>query len=168
MKHYWLPKKIEMRQIIFKTIVFIQLLSCNSIKNSEADLNSQILIEKDTFYLIRHFPDGGKKQQGFDKITNNEDYLRWINNQNFGETIFEELLAIDFEKQDLLVYNLGERNEQDYRLQILQANFNKSKVSFEAKILLNQQLLTVNQKTYSPYQLIAIPKNKEVKFNFEQ
>ncbi len=162
MRHYSYLKKYR---FLFIILIFLGELSCNSAKNNEADLNNQLVIEKETYQMIKHFDDGGKKEQGFEKFNTNESYIKWISTKNFSEKYFSDLLEIDFDKFDLIIYNLGERENKDYRIEIVNAIFEKSSVEFEAKIVFKKET-AINEKNVNPYQLIAVPKNKEIKIKF--
>lgn len=143
---------LKMNKIV--PFVVILLLSCTTPKP---------VVLNTSFSTIYKNSNGGAENAGYLHITNNEDYIKFIETLKIDESEFNKLVTINFKENDVVVLNQGQKTSGGYAIDVAQINW-------ENETLLIKKLETFPTKdemvtmvlTY-PYCITIIPKTKSIK-----
>ncbi|WP_264549650.1 protease complex subunit PrcB family protein [Flavobacterium sp. N2820] len=134
--------------------VVILLLSCTTPKP---------VVLNTSFSTIYKNSNGGAENTGYLHITNNEDYIKFIETLKIDESEFNKLVTINFKENDVVVLNQGQKTSGGYAIDVAQINW-------ENETLLIKKLETfptkdemVTMVLTSPYCITIIPKTKSIK-----
>jgi hypothetical protein len=134
--------------------VVILLLSCTTPKP---------VVLNTSFSTIYKNSNGGAENAGYLHITNNEDYIKFIETLKIDESEFNKLVTINFKENDVVVLNQGQKTSGGYAIDVAQINW-------ENETLLIKKLETfptkdemVTMVLTSPYCITIIPKTKSIK-----
>lgn len=123
------------------------------------------VIMKPSFQTIYESVTGGAERFGYLHITNNEDFIKLIENLKIDSSQFNSLLTIDFKENDVLVLNQGQKSTGGYSIDV-------TSVSWENEILSIKKLEKspskgemVTMALTAPYCITIIPKAKEIKIS---
>jgi hypothetical protein len=134
--------------------VVMLLLSCTTPKP---------VVLNTSFSTIYKNSNGGAENAGYLHITNNEDYIKFIETLKIDESEFNKLVTINFKENDVVVLNQGQKASGGYAIDVAQINW-------ENETLLIKKLETfptkdemVTMVLTSPYCITIIPKTKSIK-----
>lgn len=143
---------LKMNKIV--PFVVILLLSCTTPKP---------VVLNTSFSTIYKNSNGGAENAGYLHITNNEDYIKFIETLKIDESEFNKLVTINFKENDVVVLNQGQKASGGYAIDVAQINW-------ENETLLIKKLETfptkdemVTMVLTSPYCITIIPKTKSIK-----
>ena len=143
---------LKMNKIV--PFVVILLLSCTTPKP---------VVLNTSFSTIYKNSNGGAENAGYLHITNNEDYIKFIETLKIDESEFNKLVTINFKENDVVVLNQGQKTSGGYAIDVAQINW-------ENETLLIKKLETfptkgemVTMVLTSPYCITIIPKTKSIK-----
>lgn len=121
------------------------------------------LVMKTTFHTLYKSANGGTEYSGYLHITNNEDFIKLIDNLKIDSSEFNSLVTIDFKENDVIVLNQGQKSSGGYSIDI-------ASVEWQNELLLVKKLEkspgkgeSVTMALTSPYSISIIPKAKEIK-----
>jgi len=139
-----------------KIVPFVVLLLFSCTTQKSVVLNT-------SFSTIYKNSYGGNENAVYLHITNNEDYIKFIETLKIEESEFNKLVTINFKENDVIVLNQGQKNTGGYSIDVAQINW-------ENEILLIKKLETfpmkgemVTMALTSPYCIAKIPKAKSIK-----
>lgn len=141
---------------MIKTLPFFMLLlvACSTPKTVILDT---------TFNTIYKNSYGGSPHADYLHITNNEEFIKLIENLKIDESEFNALIAVDFDKNDLVVLNQGQKLTGGYAIDVIS-------VVWENEVLLIKKVEKspgkgelVTMALSEPYCITIIPKAKTIK-----
>lgn len=147
-------KQFNQKMTKFLPILMVFVLSCTSPKAS---------FMNDSFTTIYKKQNGSTEKSGFLHLTNNEDYIQYIETLNLDETEFTKLTIVNFKENDVVVLNQGRKNTGGYGIDV-------ASISWENETLLIKKLETFPKKgepvtmaLTAPYCITLIPKAKNIR-----
>ena len=135
-------------------ILLVFLISCTSTKP---------IVMKTSFSTIYKNAYAGAENAGFLHLTNNEDFIQYIESLKLDESQYNSFLAINFKENDVLVLNQGRKNTGGYAIDV-------AKIYWENETLIIQKMETfpkngepVTMALTAPFCITIIPKAKSIK-----
>jgi hypothetical protein len=134
--------------------VVILLLSCTTPKP---------VVLNTSFSTIYKNSNGGAEYAGYLHITNNEDYIKFIETLKIDESEYNKLVTINFKENDVIVLNQGQKASGGYAIDVAQINWeNETLLIKKLEILPTKGEMVIMLMT-SPYCITIIPKAKNIK-----
>jgi hypothetical protein len=143
---------LKMNKIV--PFVVILLLSCTTPKP---------VVLNTSFSTIYKNSNGGAEDAGYLHITNNEDYIKFIETLKIDESEYNKLVTINFKENDVIVLNQGQKASGGYAIDVAQINWeNETLLIKKLEILPTKGEMVIMLMT-SPYCITIIPKAKNIK-----
>ena len=137
-----------------KSVLFLVLLLMSCATNSKnMDINYKILYSGQN---------GITDEVDYILIKNNQDYIEYIKKLNVEEDSYNELLDIDFSKNNICILSLGQRNTGGYSIAVESLKWNKSILYIKKKEISPAKGEMVTNALTNPYCIVVIPKAKEI------
>jgi hypothetical protein len=137
-----------------KCVLFLVLLLMSCATNSKnMDINYKILYSGQN---------GITDEVDYILIKNNQDYIEYIKKLNVEEDSYNELLDIDFSKNNICILLLGQRNTGGYSITVESLKWNKSILYIKKKEISPAKGEMVTNALTNPYCIVVIPKAKEI------
>jgi hypothetical protein len=95
-------------------------------------------------------------------IKNNQDYIDIIEKLNVNEDSYNELLNIDFSKNNICILLLGQRNTGGYSIEVESLKFVKKVLYIKTKEIGPAKGEMVTMALTNPYCIVVIPKTKQI------
>lgn len=121
------------------------------------------VVSKTSFHTLYRSANGGTERSTYSHITNNEEFIKLIDDLKIDASEFNSLLAIDFKENDVLVLNQGQKSTGGYSIDV-------ASVSWDNEILIIKKVQKspgkgeiVTMGLTNPYCITTIPKAKEIK-----
>lgn len=134
--------------------VVILLLSCTTPKP---------VVLNTSFSTIYKNSNGGAENAGYLHITNNEDYIKFIETLKIDESEFNKLVTINFKENDVVVLNQGQKTSGGYAIDVAQINWDNETLLIKKLETLPIKGEMVTMVLTSPYSITIIPKTKSIK-----
>lgn len=140
-----------MKKLVF--LLFFALFSCNSSKKIYEDISFENIFKSEI---------GGAIENSFEIIKNNEEFLKAIERLNLLDSENERLLGVDFEKNNVVILHLGEKNTGGYSIEV-ESLYWKNKVLYIKTIQSKPKAgENVTMVITTPYCITKIPKTDTV------
>ncbi len=134
--------------------VVILLLSCTTPKP---------VVLNTSFSTIYKNSNGGAENAGYLHITNNEDYIKFIETLKIDESEFNKLVTINFKENDVVVINQGQKTSGGYAIDVAQINWENETLLIKKLETFPMKGEMVTMVLTSPYCITIIPKTKSIK-----
>ena len=134
--------------------VVILLLSCTTPKP---------VVLNTSFSTIYKNSNGGAENAGYLHITNNEDYIKFIETLKIDESEFNKLVTINFKENDVVVLNQGQKTSGGYAIDVAQINWDNETLLIKKLETFPIKGEMVTMVLTSPYSITIIPKTKSIK-----
>lgn len=143
---------LKMNKIV--PFVVILLLSCTTPKP---------VVLNTSFSTIYKNSNGGAENAGYLHITNNEDYIKFIETLKIDESEFNKLVTINFKENDVVVLNKGQKSSGGYAIDVAQINWDNETLLIKKLETFPIKGEMVTMVLTSPYSITIIPKAKHIK-----
>ncbi len=143
---------LKMNKIV--PFVVILLLSCTTPKP---------VVLNTSFSTIYKNSNGGAENAGYLHITNNEDYIKFIETLKIDESEFNKLVTINFKENDVVVLNQGQKASGGYAIDVAQINWDNETLLIKKLETFPIKGEMVTMVLTSPYCITIIPKAKHIK-----
>ena len=134
--------------------VVILLLSCTTPKP---------VVLNTSFSTIYKNSNGGAENAGYLHITNNEDYIKFIETLKIDESEFNKLVTINFKENDVVVLTQGQKTSGGYAIDVAQINWDNETLLIKKLETFPIKGEMVTMVLTSPYSITIIPKTKSIK-----
>lgn len=95
-------------------------------------------------------------------IKNNQNYIDIIEKLNVNEDSYNELLNIDFSKNNICIFLLGQRNTGGYSIEVESLKFVKKVLYIKTKEIGPAKGEIVTMALTNPYCIVVIPKTNQI------
>ena len=95
-------------------------------------------------------------------IKNNQNYIDIIEKLNVNEDSYNELLNIDFSKNNICILLLGQRNTGGYSIEVESLKFVKKVLYIKTKEIGPAKGEIVTMALTNPYCIVVIPKTNQI------
>ena len=147
-------KQFNQKMTKFLPVFMVFLCSCTSQKSA---------IKSESFATIYKNQYGTTENASYIHLTNNEDYIQFIETLHLEDFEFTNLTKVDFKENDIVVLHQGRKNTGGYQIDV-------ASISWENDTLLIQKLETlpkngepVTMALTAPYCITVIPKAKNIR-----
>lgn len=138
--------------IKFFLLLFI-MFSCSSIPNEVSDVSYSVIYKSEM---------GGIDTPGHVLIRNNESYIQFIESLKLDESLYSKFLMVDFNKKDILVVYLGQKNTGGYQIDIESLKNENNIILVKKKEIAPKKGEMTTSVITSPYCIVAIPKGEKL------
>lgn len=142
----------KMTKIIPFFLVFV--LSCTAPKS---------VFKSDSFTTIYKNQNGTTEKSGYLHITNNEDYIQFIETLNLDETEFTKFTLVNFKENDVVVMYQGRKNTGGYGIDIASISWENETLSIQKLETFPKKGEAVTMALTAPYCIAVIPKAKNIR-----
>lgn len=152
--------KFTTKQSILKmtkltSFIVLLLISCTTTPKPEV-LNT-------SFTTIYKKSNGGSENAGYVHITNNEDYIKFIETLKIDESEFNQLVTVNFKENDVVVLNQGQKTSGGYAIDVALINWENDFLLIKKNETFPSKGESVSMALTSPYCITIIPKTKKIK-----
>lgn len=151
----YIIKQYILKMTKLSSFVVLLLISCATTPKS--------VVLNQTFSTIYKSSNGGPENAGYLHITNNEDYIKYIETLKIDESEFNQLVTTNFKENDVIILNQGQKTSGGFSIDV-------EAINWENETLLIKKLETAPNKgdivtmvLTSPYCITIIPKAKNIK-----
>lgn len=123
----------------------------------------KLTVLKTSFHTLYKSANGGTERSSYSHISNNEDFIKLIDNLKIDPSNFNSLASIDFKDNDVIVLNQGQKSSGGFSIDV-------ASVAWDNDVLLIKKLEKIPAKgeivtmaLTTPYCITVIPKAKEIK-----
>ena len=121
------------------------------------------VVLKTSFHTLYKSDNGGSKLPGHLHINNNEDFIKLIENLKIDESEFNSLTAVDFNENDIIVLNQGQKSTGGYSIDVISVFWKEDLLLIKKTEKLPSKGQMVTMALTSPYCITIIPKAKSIK-----
>jgi hypothetical protein len=142
-------------------LLFLSIIACKSKVNEFTETENSTKEEKPICEIVFQAENGGLNEKTTQLITNNEDFIKFINTVKIDDSEIENILEVDFDVSDIVVYNYGKLSSKSIRSTKIEYKLNA-----KTQIKLLPTILTLsNLSQNTPFFVVKVPKDTEVEFN---
>ena len=137
------------------SFIVLLLISCSTTPKS--------VVLNTSFSTIYKNYNGASTDTNYLHITNNEDYIKFIETLKIDESEFNKLIIINFKENDVVVLNQGQKTSGGYAIDVAQINWENETLLIKKLETFPMKGEMVTMVLTSPYCITIIPKTKNIK-----
>lgn len=116
-----------------------------------------------SFSTIYKNSNGGAESAGYLHITNNEDFIKFIETLKIDESEFNQFVTVNFKENDVVVLNQGQKTSGGFGIDVASINWENDVLLIKKKETSPNKGDMVSMVLTSPYCITIIPKAKNIK-----
>ncbi len=123
----------------------------------------QKMVLNTSFTTIYKSSNGTYENPSYLHITNNEDYIKFIETQKIDESEFDKLVVVNFKENDVVVLNQGKKSTGGYAIDVEKISWENETLSVQKSEIVPNKGDMVTMAFTSPFCVTIIPKAKNIK-----